>query len=154
MFNEGHSREGDLDSTEGKPFSKPKLPGGELSPPRSVKILTVAGAQGVAHLVRLTAHVVLLHSVAKPPFPPGSCGIQQTSVTLAPEMSSLTDPVRCPRVPPGRGPGEDVTHCSRDSHKEGSPHPLGPGPFSGAPPSPASRRLPLRTPGRECGLEG
>lgn len=49
------------------PQSPRRLPGwGELSPLRSSKSLTVAGAQVMAHRVPSTAHAVHLHSVAKP----------------------------------------------------------------------------------------
>lgn len=115
-------------------------------------LLTTAGA--TARPVLTTAHLALLHLVTAKPSPSHLGGTQKTALMLAPEMLPLRGPVRCPRHPLGRDPCEDSAHGARNSHKEGVPSPISPGPSSGSPPDPAMGHLPLRTPGRGCGLPG
>lgn len=110
MFSGGHCREGDLGSTEGSICSKPKLRG-EPSQPRSSKLPIPVGESlsGPFHcppgFSPAPGHTQ--------PLPPGTCGIQKTSGTLAPETPSLTGPVRCPHLPPVGGPGENAAGCSK-----------------------------------------
>lgn len=125
--------------TEGSPFSRSKLPRVESCPLRSSELPATGSTQATACLA--------LPSIAGQtrPSPPGSCGGIQKP---APEMPPLMGPVSYPCHLPGRDPGEDAAHCSRDSHKEGSLHPTDPWPFSG--PS-AIGHSPLRIPRRGCG---